>query len=156
MEIISYIFGKIVDYLPAFIQSRMFPSKKVARQIEIRLMGENYISLNLGASVPYIDLYFEIINHSYLSLVLDRLLIDFWFGQPTFQGAVLKRYVVPASNTVKNIFYKQSLSVAQQKQIEQYSNSTLASGQIHIYLTAYFESKAGVIEVQSTIERNKI
>ena len=134
----------------------MFPSKKVARQIEIRLMGENYISLNLGASVPYIDLYFEIINHSYLSLVLDRLLIDFWFGQPTFQGAVLKRYVVPASNTVKNIFYKQSLSVAQQKQIEQYSNSTLASGQIHIYLTAYFESKAGVIEVQSTIERNKI
>ena len=119
-------------------------------------MGENSISPNLGASVPCIDLYFEIINHSYLSLVLDRLLIDFWFGQPTFQGVVLKRYAVPANNTVKNISCKQSLSIAQQKQIEQYSNSSTASGQIHIYLTAYFETKAGMIEVQSTIERNKM
>jgi hypothetical protein len=156
MEIIYYIFGKIVDYIPAYIQSRMFPPKKIARQIEIRLRGENSISPNLGASVPYIDLYFEIINHSYLNLVLDRLIIDFWFGQPTFQGAILKRYVVPASNTVKDIFYRQNLSIAQQKQIEQFSDSTTTSGQIHIYLSAYFESKASVIEVQSTIERNKV
>jgi hypothetical protein len=40
MEIIAYILEKIVDYLPAFILSRLFPPKKVGNQIEIRLQGE--------------------------------------------------------------------------------------------------------------------
>ena len=156
MEILSYIFGKIVDLLPAFIQSRLFPPKSVAGQIEVRLMGENPINPNLGAEVPYIELYFEITNLSYLNLVLDRLLIDFWFGQPTFQGAVLKRYGLPARNTVKHIFYRHNLTSAQQKVIEQYSVNPSGRGQIQIYLTAYLESKADTIEVQKTIGRSKI
>jgi len=156
MEIISYFVGRIVDYIPAFLISRIFPPKKVSHQIEIRLRGENPISLPRGTEVPCIDLYFEITNHGYLTLILDRMLIDFWFGQPTFQGAVLRRYSIPARNTVKDISYKHSLTTAQQKQIEQFSNTSVIHGQLQIYLTAYFESKAGVIEVQGNIERSKI
>ena len=156
MEIISYFVGKIVDYMPAFLMSLIFPPKKVSRQIEIRLRGENPISLARGTEVPCIDLYFEITNHSYLTLVLERMLIDVWFGQPTFQGAVLRRCIVPARNTMKDVSYKQSLTTAQQKQIEQFSNTSVVHGQIQIYLTAYFESKAGIIEIQGNIERSKI
>ncbi len=156
MEIVSYIFGKVVYLLPAFIQSRLFPPKRIESQIEIRLMGEKPINPNLGAEAPYIDLYFEITNLSYLSLVLDRLLIDFWFGQPTFQGTVLKRYSLPAMKTVQNISYRHSLTPDQQKTIEQYRDNPSGRGQIQIYLTAYLESKANMIEVQRTIERSKI
>ncbi len=156
MEIVSYIFGKIVDWLPAFIQSRLFPPKRITSQIEIRLMGENPIQANLGAEDPHIDLYFEVTNLSHLSLVLDRLLIDFWFGQPTFRGAVLKRYHLPAMKTVQNISYRHSLTPDQQKTIKQYCDNPSGRGQIHIYLTAYLESKAEIIEVQRTIERSKM
>jgi hypothetical protein len=130
MEIVSYFLGKIVDYLPAFMLTLMFPSKKVARQVEIRLRGNNPICLNLGAEVPCVDLYFEIINLSYFNLVLDRLLIDFWFGQPTFQGAVLRRYNISAGKTVEDISYKQGLTTAQQKQIEQYNNNSMTHGRV--------------------------
>ena len=155
-EIASYLIGKVVDYLPSFILARLFPPKTIAQQVEIRLRSETPICITLEAEVPRIDLYFEITNLSHVDLVLDRLLIDFWFGQPTFQGAVLKHYAVPSRKSVNTIRYSQVLTVAQQKQSKQYIDNSITHGQILIYLTAYLESKVGVIEVQKNIERSKI
>jgi hypothetical protein len=156
MEIVKHILGKLVDRLPAFIQSRLFPAKRIASQIEIRLMDENSINANLSADAPSLDLYFEITNISYLNLVLDRLLTDFWFGQPTLQGTVLKRYELPSMKTVRNISYKHRLTPTQQRIIEQYCDNPSGREQIYIYLTAYLQSKANMIEVQQTITRSKI
>jgi hypothetical protein len=155
-EITTYIAGKIVDHLPSFILSRLFSPRSIAAQVEIRLRSENPISLALGAEVPRIDLCFEISNFSYLNLVLDRLLIDLWFGQPTFQGVVLKRYSISARKSVRDIYHSHSLTSAQKSQIEQFINNPTGHGQIHIYLIAYFVSKTGVIEVVENIERSNI
>ena len=155
-EIISYIIGKTIDSAPSFISSRLFPPRKIAPQIEIQLQGESPISINFTGAIPQVDLYFEMINHSYLSLTSNRMLIDVWFDQPTFQGAILKRYSIQVMKTTKNIRYTHYLSEAQKRYIEKFQSNTSSSGQIHIYITAYFESNSGLVEVQRTIERNRI
>jgi hypothetical protein len=87
-EIISYFAGKAADRIPLFILSRLLPPKKVAEQVKVNLRGNNAICLNLNSENPQVDIWLEIINLSNLKLVLDRLLIEVWFSQPTFEGSI--------------------------------------------------------------------
>ena len=152
-EILSYFVGKVADRVPSFILSRILPPRKVAEQVKVRLRGENPICPNLNSSNPQIELWLEITNLSNLKLVLDRLLIEVWFGQPTFDGSILRRRDVPPRGIVTDVLYKQSITIAQKEQIE---SCLSEKGRIHIYLTAYFESKVGRIEVENRIERGSL
>ncbi len=58
------------------------------------LREENPIAMSPGASISLIDLYFEVTNLSPLDLVLDRMLVEVWFGQPTFNTTLLRRHLV--------------------------------------------------------------
>ncbi len=151
-EIISYFAGKVADRVPSFILSRLLPPKKVAEQVKVNLRGDNPICHNLNGGNPQIDLWFEITNLNNLKLILDRLLIEVWFSQPTFDGSILKRYNVPPRGIVTDIHYRQSLTIAQKQQIELCESN---HGRIYISLIAYFECKVGRIEVKKTIERTK-
>jgi hypothetical protein len=150
-EIISYFAGKLADQIPSFILSRLLSPSKVAEQVELDLRGANPICPELNAINPQINLWFKINNFSNLKLILDRLLIDVWFSQPTFSGSILKRYNLPPRGSITDIRYQQSLNNFQKQQIEFYQST---HGTIHIYLTAYFESKVGRIEVNKKIERS--
>jgi len=61
----------------------------------------------------------------------------------------LRRREVPARGIVSDILYQQSLTIAQKEQIE---SCLSRKDQVYVYLTAYFESKVGRIEVESRIE----
>ena len=74
-------------------------------------------------------------------------------GLPTFNGSILRRRDVPPRGIVTDILYQQSLTIAQREQIE---SCLSEKGRIHIYLTAYFESKVGRIEVEQRIERGSL
>ncbi|MGB8507325.1 MAG: hypothetical protein WCD76_02880 [Pyrinomonadaceae bacterium] len=152
-EIISYFAGKVADKIPSFILSRLLPPKKVAEQVKVNLRGNNAICLELNSENPQIDIWFEIINLSNLKLNLNRLLIEVWFSQRVFEGSILKRYDVPPRGIVSDIRYWQSLTIAQKSRIE---SSQSQGGQIYISLTAYFESKVGIVEVNNTIERSSV
>ncbi len=152
-EIIAYLAGKVADKVPSFILSRLLPPHKVADQIKVNLRGHNAICPNLNSANPQIGLWFEITNLSNLKLVLDRLLIEVWFSQPTFDGSILRRWEIPPRGIVTDIHYQQSLTIAQKEQIESCKSN---HGRIIISLTAYFESKVGRIEVKKTIERDSV
>jgi len=47
-------------------------------------------------------LWFEITNLSDLSARLDRLLIEVWYGQPCFTGAIMKRVEIPTRSIQKD------------------------------------------------------
>jgi hypothetical protein len=152
-EIISYLVGKVADRTPSFILSRLLPPAKVARQVRVDLRGNNAVTLDLDGENPQAGLWLEVTNLSNLTLTLDRLLVDVWFAQPTIEGVISKRYVVPPREIVTDIYYRQSLTPGQKTRIE----SCLGrQGQIYIHLTAYFETKVGVVEVDNRIERSKI
>lgn len=142
--------------LPPFLLRLLLNPQAVASKIQIDLRGENPIALTLSSEVPHVDLYFTITNLSRLDLVLDRLLVDVWFGQPTFTAPLLRRYPIPAGQITRDVFLRQMLSGAQRTQIEDFIDNEGLRGQIHLYLTAYLESNVGRIEVQTNIERRKV
>jgi len=91
-----------------------------------------------------------------LDLILDRLLLDVWFGQPTFTTALLRRYNVPSGQITEGIFLRHHLNPAQIKQIDEFNHADGQRGSVHIYLTAYFQSRAGELEVQKSIDRRRV
>lgn len=142
--------------LPAFLVRLLVRPDKVASKVRLALRGEKPIALSLNSEVPRLDLYFEITNLSPLDLVLDRLLIDMWFGQPTFNHTLLRRYVIPSSKITKDVYFRHELTTSQRHQIEEFVARERHRGSIHIYLTAYFESKAGRVVVEERIERRSL
>lgn len=154
-EITSYLIGKLVDLLPAFIMSRLFPPKKVLPQIKIALRGERPIGI-IGGAVPCIYIDFEITNLSYLSVVLDRMLIECWFGQPCFYGTLARRYAIPSRGIVNSIRYMQDLTTEQLKQIEPYKGDPGFHGSISLDLTAYFEAKGTFLVATQRITRDRL
>ena len=141
--------------LPPFVLRMLLKPEAVASKIDIDLRGENPIDLSLNAEVPHLDLYFQITNLSPLDLILDRLLAEVWFGQPTFTTAVLRRCDVPAGQITRGIHLRYQLSSAQRSQIKQFLQSEGQRGAIHIYITAYFQSRAGLLEIYKSIDRRK-
>lgn len=155
-EIIFWLLDKIVNIIPSLFLRVIYPSDKVARDIRISLRGDSPIVPSLSASVPHIDIYLEVTNFSNLNLILDRILIDLWFGQPTINGAILHRYLIPARKHYDRIHFRTDLTSHQIKQIEPYLNGQQSGGPITLSVTAYFESRVGLVEAKERFERRKI
>ncbi len=150
------IMGKgVVDKLPAFLLRPLVKPSQLASKVKIELRADTPIGLNLNTEVPHIEMYFEITNLSQFDLVLDRMLVEVWFGQPTFTAAILRRYLVPGGEITRNVYLRQALNSNQRDQINGFSDPDHNRGFIHILLTAYLESSLGRIEVARNIERRK-
>jgi len=142
--------------LPAFLSRLMLDPLTVASKIDIALRGDCPINLYLDGEVPHLELYFDVTNLSGVDLILDRMLIEVWFGQPTFTAAILRRYSIPAGQIVRNVSHRHELTEGQQKQIRAYNAGDTSRGSLHFYLTAYFESRIGRVQMQFSIERRKL
>lgn len=138
------------SWLPAFIRRAITKPEDVSSRIHIGLREEGGLHVSLGSEIPCIELYFQVTNLSTLDLILDRLLVDVWFGQPTLQAAVLDRYVIPAGEITKGMHLRHMLADNQRKQVEA---RTADRSRITISVVAYFESEVGRVVVRKTIER---
>jgi len=87
------------------------------------LREENPIAMSPGASISLIDLYFEVTNLSPLDLVLDRMLVEVWFGQPTFNTTLLRRHLVLTGKVTKGVHLRQMLADNQKKQVEAFTGA---------------------------------
>ena len=150
-EIAVYFLEKGLERTPKFVLSRLLPADKLKGLIDVDLRADNPISVNTAATVPNISLWFEVVNRSSLNLTLEKILLEVWFGQPTFEGAILRPLVIPRSERAKNIRFWQDLSSAQVQQYEWLKGTNQM--EITIYLTAYFESKAGTLVLEKPIKR---
>jgi hypothetical protein len=81
----------VTEKVPSFLLRAFIKPSVVASKVRIELRGETPISLSLNAEVPHLDVFFEITNLSQIDLTLDRMLVEFWFGQPTFSNVVLRK-----------------------------------------------------------------
>ncbi len=155
-ELVLWVIDKITGIFPGLLLRLVYPPKKVAKQVVIELRGEMPVNLSLGACVPRIDLYLEVINLSNLDLVLDRMLIDLWFGQPTLNAAVLEHHRIPARSIYKHVIARSDLTAQQTKQIEPYTAQSPPSGSIMLNVHSYFTTKVGTVEVETRFERRKV
>jgi hypothetical protein len=155
-EVLSFLATKLLNFVPGFLLRVFFPTGKLARGIRIVLPGETPIKANLGPPVPHLDLWFQVTNHTPLSLTLDRLLADVWFGQPTFERPYLFRHVIAPHSTGKDFFIRVDLSSAQSAEVAKYIQASPPSVPIAVTVTGYFDTRVGPVEVKTRIERRKL
>lgn len=154
--IASFILEKMLNVVPGWLARRFISGNMIAGQIEVDLRRMNPIEISFGTEIPRLNLYFRISNLSPLDLVLDRLLIDVWVGQPTLWGAILTRYSIPKRSSREDIYFAHQLTVPQQEQIQKKVIGQLLSVPVTIHAEAYFDSKVGVIYVDKRIEHRDV
>ncbi len=142
--------------LPAVVLRMLYKPDDIRTRVKIELRSNAPGSVSLGSQLPYVDLYFQVTNLSPVDLVLDRALVDVWFGQPTFTTFLLHRYDVPAGEITEGIHVRHVLADNQKAHIEGFNDAQGTRGQLHIYITAYFESKLGRFFVQASIDRDRL
>ncbi len=150
--LLSFLLERVVDVLPRWISRWLAPPERIARQVEIDLRRINPVNIILRADVPNMGLWFRISNMSPVDLVLDRLLVELWVGQPTLRGAVLERLHVPRGKSVEDVYFWHDLGPNQQEQIRSRIKDGLLSVQVYVYLKAYFESRVGPVYVNRRLE----
>lgn len=150
------ILEKMIDILPRWLARHFISSQTIARQIEIDLRSINPIDISFGTEIPRLSLFFRISNLSLVNLVLDRLLIDLWVGQPTLQGAILERYDIPKRKSRDDIYFRYELTSPQQEQIRKRIKDKFLSVPITLYVKAYFESKFGFVPVEKKFEQRDV
>jgi len=132
------------------------PPGSIARQVDLDLRRANPINFSLRSEVPNVWLYFRVSNQSLVGLTLDRLLIELWIGQPTFQGAALRRVDVPARKSTEDISFWTDLSANQVQQIQSKAQDGLLTVPVQLTLDAYFESKVGPVHVTKRLEQRDV
>jgi hypothetical protein len=142
--------------LPGFVLRVLYEPDTVKSQVHIALRDNVPGTLSLSSPVPNVELYFQVTNLSAIDLVLDRMLVEVWFGQPTFEATFLHRYVIPAGEITDGIHVRQTLADNQKAYIAAFEAARGASGSVRIYITAYFESKLGRFSIRQTVERGNL
>lgn len=155
-EIASIVLGKLIEFTPGFLTRILLPPRKQASRIILDLRSDAPVNCILDGRVPRLDLWFAITNHTPLRITLDRLIAEVWFGQPTFERALLIRHLVPPNSTVTDLLMRCELSAGQAAQIAPYAQTPAPAPPITFHLTAYFHTKIGLLEVETRIERRKL
>jgi hypothetical protein len=158
LEVALYVLDKVLAVLPPWIVRRFLPPERIAEQIEIDLRRINPIVIYFtSVQFPYVELWFRISNQSQLNLVLDRLLIDLWVGQPTVRGAVLHRVELQRRTSKDDISFWHDLTGIQEDRIrKQVDAKGVLTVPVSIYVDAYFESRVGFVHVRVPLEHRGV
>ncbi len=158
VEVGLLLLERVLALVPQFLLRRFLPPERVAGQVVVDLRRVNPVNLLLQSSeVPQVALWFRIGNRSLVDLVLDRLLVELWVGQPTFRGALLERLSVPRRSDREDIYFWQDLTAEQQRQVRSHTGENgLLSVPVTVYVKAYFESKIGMVFVSKMLEHRDV
>jgi len=154
--VFSYLISKMIDMFPGLVTRRFISPTKLAEMVEVDLRRASPINISFGSSIPSLSLWFRISNKSLVNLVLDRLLIDLWIGQPFLHGAILSQYIVSKQSSIENAYFNTKLTNPQQDWIRKHVSGQLLSVPVTITVEAYFESKVGTIRVEQRIEHRTV
>jgi hypothetical protein len=118
------------------------------RRVTVGLRDEHAVAAQLQNAVPAISVWFMVSNHSNEDLMLDRIVLSVWAGQPVVHGVMAHRTPVPRPETVNIIYFEDMLTPAAVDQIRKCmqavrSGAAGGQGQYRIHGRAYFESAQG-------------
>jgi len=143
------VFEMLLKHLPKWLIRRIYPTAKIANEIEIVLKENQPIHIS-KCDIPKISLHFRIINHSLIDLVLDRLFINIYVSsQPILFGVKLERYEIPKRST-SEIYFENLLASSQYDCLEKKCNPrTKTIDTINMDVKIYFDSDSGIIEIEN-------
>jgi hypothetical protein len=147
----SFLVERLYNVLPRWLDRRMLPLARVQGDILINLRRENGLYVQ-GGEVPSVSVTFEVDNRSPIDITLDRLLLEVWFGQPTFRGAILNRYDIPRRTKNEQVFFWTAVTA---EQVAQIKRAVLVATQSAVTLNvrAYFTSRLGWLTVEARLSQ---
>ncbi len=116
-----------------------------SRSIRLRLREPDAITFDLH-TVPSVRIDFEVINRSDVDLVLDRIVLTLWNGQPVLQGVMAHRYPIPPNETTSTIFFAGMLTegaaalIRKNQDAIRSGSGTATSNQLQVGARAYFDA----------------
>jgi hypothetical protein len=111
--------------------------------IALRLRDEAAIVIDVTSVVPNVMVWFEVINHSDVDLVLDRIVLELRVGQPILHGVMAHRYPIPPHKTVSTITFFGMLTEGAMQLVRQFQQQGHQT--IHVTARAYFDAPAAAL-----------
>lgn len=142
-----------MDWLPGWLARRFVSLDSVARQVKLLPRSKTPLVFSLNEATPTVRAYFQVQNHSGVSLVLDRIVAEIWAGQPVAYGVMDHRVAIPKHTTTDDIPAFQAPltpeAIGGVKRIrEQQQANPGSTGNYTQIGTGYFDSKIGAFKVQ--------
>jgi len=144
---------KILASLPAWVVRLFMKPEKLRYSLKIDLRGNAPGQVSDSSAVPRLDMWLRITNHSAFPVIMDRLDIEVWFGQPFARAAMIQRKEVAAHSEVEDLHVVIFLSGTQVEHIRKGMQSQVWKPEITLQAIGFFTSKLGWTEVNATILR---
>lgn len=141
----------IIRLLPPFIISKFVKTDSIQKDIEIDLRSLSPVNFNLNSTIPEFTLWLRLTNKSVIPIVIDRILIDVWIGQPVIDGAILRPVTLLPKQTLNDLRFQVKLSEFQKNESIKYREQRY-NANITINMVAYCECKLGKFELVSSKE----
>jgi hypothetical protein len=151
-----------LNHLPGMLVRRMYPPQKIEQEISIDFRAKNPINASnvmIPDNGPFpcamLDLWLTVRNESAIDVVLDRLLFEFWIGQPLVIGAMLRRDTIKRHRSL-DVCHRTILGEAEISRIKSYREDSSRFESMSLNAEAFGDSVAGPIRVaRYGIEREK-
>jgi hypothetical protein len=151
--LLEFLGGRLVDWLPGWLVRWFVPIASVQRDVKLLPRSKSPLNFSLNEATPTVRAYFQIVNHSGVDLILDRIVAEIWAGQPVAYGVMGHRMPIAKHATTEDIPAFQSPLTAEAisgiKRIrEQQQANPGSTGNSTMIGTGYFDSKVGSFKVQ--------
>jgi hypothetical protein len=101
--LLDWIGGRLLDWLPRWIVRRFVKLEAIARQVKLGLLSTGAVTFGLTEAAPVVRVWFQVENHSGLDVVLDRIVLEVWAGQPIAYGVMARRTTIARHTTAREV-----------------------------------------------------
>jgi hypothetical protein len=145
--LLDWIGGRLLDWLPRWIVRRFVKLEAIARQVKLGLLSTGAVTFGLTEAAPVVRVWFQVENHSGLDVVLDRIVLEVWAGQPIAYGVMARRTTIARHTTAREVGpFVAALTVPAIERVTQEQQQ--AGSSYNVNATAYFDTKLGAFTVQ--------
>jgi hypothetical protein len=146
--LIEWLGGRLLDWLPGWLVRRFVRLDSIARQVRLQPRSKSPLTFGLTEQTPAVHVWFQVENHSSIDLMLDRVVLDVWAGQPVAYGVMAHRTRVLKHSTMSQVPpFVGALTPAAIEQIKRHQQEQPPKA-YSINASAYFDSKLGPFSVQ--------
>jgi hypothetical protein len=134
--------------IPGWAKRLLGPVPVDDKELEIKLREQSPVVIRFSSELPSLSVWFNLSSKSQLDLVLDRMLVEVWFTQPTiFNGWVLTRPTLPRmGELIETVYYLTTLDASQQDQLRRRAKwdrdkNEFRLDEVTVYVKAWFWSE---------------
>lgn len=138
--------------LPPIMLKRFFSTKKVEQEIGIDWSSKQAARIGLNASCPNIEISLRIENRSLVPVILDRMIVQVWIGQPFIEAINAYRMPIGARKNIDQHITREYLSENQIKAFASYLNGKQLKERLSVSADLFFDCDVGSFHLRKHLD----